>query len=98
MFRRAAVIVAWLSCGLAPLVRGQAHGRPGVGPSPSVVVAAEHRVVLEGIVADPNGAAAVGAVVVSSAGGNALTDSNGSYRLELAVPVDVTNVEVTATG
>src|SRR5262245_38675405 len=39
--------------------------------------------VLEGLVLEPDGAPAVGAVVVTSAGGQAVTDADGAYRLEV---------------
>ena len=54
--------------------------------------------VLHGSVLQPDGSPAVGAVVVSSAGGAAVTDAEGSYRLELQVPLAVESVQVTAVG
>ena len=56
------------------------------------------RVQLAGIVLAPDGSPADGAVVVSSAGGRAVTDAAGSYRLEVDVPLEATSVEVTAVG
>ena len=55
-------------------------------------------VVFEGVVYDPSGAPAEGAVVVSSAGGQAVTDWNGTYRLEARVPVEAESVQITAVG
>jgi hypothetical protein len=54
--------------------------------------------VLEGSVLDAQGAPAEGAVVVSSAGGKAVTDVAGRYRLEVEVPLEATSVQVTAIG
>jgi HYR domain-containing protein len=54
--------------------------------------------VLEGFVLEPDGDPAPGAVVVSSAGGKAVTDAAGSYRLELAWPGEAASVQVTAVG
>jgi hypothetical protein len=56
------------------------------------------RVVLEGSVLDPEGAPAQGALVVSSAGGRALVDASGRYRLELWLPRAAREVQVTAVG
>jgi hypothetical protein len=55
-------------------------------------------VTLEGFVLEPDGAPAVGAVVVSSAGGRAAADVAGHYRLEVAVPLGATSVQVTAVS
>ncbi|NOT30808.1 MAG: HYR domain-containing protein [Planctomycetes bacterium] len=54
--------------------------------------------VFEGVVLEPDGTPAEGAVVVSSAGGKAVTDGNGSFRLEAQVPLDAASVQVTAIG
>src|SRR5262245_41655492 len=45
-------------------------------------------VVLDGVVFEPDGSAAQGAVVVSSAGGEALTAADGSYQFQVRVPFD----------
>jgi len=55
-------------------------------------------VAFEGLVLEPNGAPAEGAVVVSSAGGRAVTDWNGHYRLEAQVSPDAESVRITAAG
>ena len=47
---------------------------------------------------EPGGAPAEGAVVVSSAGGQAVTGQDGRYRLEVLLPVDSESVEITAVG
>src|SRR5688500_12630146 len=52
----------------------------------------------EGIVYEPSGAPAEGAVVVSSAGGQAVTGWNGTYRLETRMPPEADIVEITAVG
>ena len=36
--------------------------------------------------------------MVSSSGGQAVTDSNGRYRLEVQMPLDAESVQVTATS
>jgi hypothetical protein len=51
---------------------------------------------IEGSVWNQQGEFAAGAVVVTSAGGRALTDAYGSFRLEFALPLDATSVQVTA--
>ena len=78
----------------------------GVASDPVLRVAGERRIEavarqtfwLEGAVSNPDGSPAEGAVVVSSAGGKAVTDSSGWYRLETDVPVDAASVQVTAVG
>jgi len=54
--------------------------------------------VLAGFVLGPDGNPAEGAVVVSSAGGRAITDAAGAYRLEVEVPSEATSVQVTAVS
>src|SRR5262245_50933155 len=44
--------------------------------------------VILGCVVDQDGAPCEGAVVVSSAGGRALTDARGDFRLEVDAPLD----------
>src|SRR5262245_45143704 len=53
-------------------------------------------VVFEGFVFAPDGSPAQGAVVVTSAGGKAVVDASGHYRLEVRVPREAENVQVTA--
>jgi hypothetical protein len=55
-------------------------------------------VALEGFVQGPDGSPAEGTVVVSSAGGKALTDRDGAYRLAVRVPSGTPSVQVTAVG
>ena len=62
------------------------------------VRAASTRLVLEGTVLEQDGRAAVGAMVVASAGGEAVTDASGHYVLDLDVPMDAESLEVTAAG
>ena len=54
--------------------------------------------VFEGFVLESEGAPAQGAVVVSSAGGKAVTDVSGSFRLAVSVPLAAESVQVTAVG
>jgi len=58
----------------------------------------KQRLVFEGVVLAPGGTPAEGAVVVSSAGGQAVADAAGGFHLEVEVPFDATNVRVTAVG
>ncbi len=55
-------------------------------------------VAFEGFVFEPDGAPAEGAVVVSSAGGQAVADWHGCYRLEARVPIDAESLRITAVG
>ena len=55
------------------------------------------RVTIEGFVLAPDGSPAEGAVVVSSAGGKAVTDASGGYRLVVEV-AHATSVQLTAVG
>src|SRR5262245_61769546 len=52
----------------------------------------------EGQVYDPDGAPAEGAVVVSGAGGSAITDARGRFRFEAQVPRGTESVQITAVG
>lgn len=53
---------------------------------------------LEGFVFEPDGSPAEGIVVVSSAGGKAVTDLRGWYHFEVLVPLDAQSLRVTAVG
>ncbi|HEX6883650.1 MAG TPA: HYR domain-containing protein [Planctomycetota bacterium] len=53
---------------------------------------------LEGLVVDGVGAPVAGAVVVSNAGGRAVTDAAGRYDLELQVAPATTSLQVTAAS
>ena len=55
-------------------------------------------VTFEGFVVAPGGTFAEGAVVVSSAGGQVVTDADGSFRLEADVPIEAKSVQLTAVG
>ena len=52
----------------------------------------------EGFVAASDGSPVEGALVVSSAGGKAVTDVRGWYRLETPVPAEAESVQITAVG
>jgi hypothetical protein len=54
--------------------------------------------VCEGVVLEPDGTPAAGAIVVTSAGGKAVTDGDGHYRLQTRVPVDARTIRVSAVG
>ena len=51
-------------------------------------------VVLEGRVLTEDGLPAAGAVVVSSAGGQTVTESNGTFQLEVVLPHGAQSVQV----
>ena len=67
------------------------HASPSEDPAPV-------RVVLEGVVREPDGLPAAGAVVVTSAGGKAVAAEDGRFRIEAEVPLDAESVQVTAIG
>src|SRR6185503_1142814 len=75
-------------------VRGSEHAR-AEDPTAAIETVS---IVLFGCVVDADGTPREGAVVVSSAGGRALTDARGDYRLEVEVPLDATSVQVTAVA
>ena len=52
----------------------------------------------EGFVVEPDWTSAEGAIVVTSAGGQAVTDVNGSFRITVEVPVEAETVQLTAVG
>lgn len=51
-----------------------------------------------GMVLAPDGKPDVGAVVVSSAGGQAVTDSDGKFLLDVQVPRAAKSIQITAIG
>src|SRR6185436_2131882 len=53
--------------------------------------------VLDGIVLEPDGTPAAGAVVVSSSGGESVARADGSFSLEVEVPLDAESLEVSAS-
>lgn len=59
---------------------------------------AERTATIEGVVHDDQGRPASGVVVFSSSGGQAATDDEGHYRLELLVPVEAQALTLTAVG
>ena len=72
---------------------------PFAGEADSAVQrVAQRPMAFAGIVFDRHGAPVEGAVVVSSAGGRAVSDRSGSYRLEVDVPLDARSVAITAVG
>ena len=91
------LVAFWLALGawtgLAAAQGRTAESPPAAGPADRT-----RPVVLEGFVLSPEGPPAEGAVVVSSAGGRAVTDRSGRYRLALRIPEDAARIEITATG
>jgi len=71
------------------------HVRDGEGPLPEHAVDAR-RTVLDGRVLMPGGGPAPGALVVSGAGGQAVADAEGDFLLDVDVPDDTTELQVTA--
>jgi len=67
-------------------------------PSTQVAQEVSRELVLRGHVYEPSGAPAEGAVVLSSAGGQAVTDWSGGYELRLPTQVDAKRLRVTAVG
>ena len=89
----ALVCFAWASGGRSESVQEDR------GLAPVVEREVERELVaFEGFVLEPGGAPAAGAVVVSSAGGRAVTDGDGRYHLEVGVPIDAWCVQFTAVG
>jgi len=66
--------------------------------SPQQERSAESVVVIEGRVHEPDGTPASGAVVACSAGGTAIADPYGSFRLETRVPLAAETIRITASG
>jgi hypothetical protein len=64
---------------------------PGSAPAQDLLV-------LTGQVLRPDGAPAGGAVVVTSAGGRAVTRTDGSYEIEVELPLGAESVQVTAVA
>src|SRR5262245_28863067 len=62
------------------------------------VGAATTRQVVTGHVCLPDGSPAAGAEVATSVGGKCLSDGNGSFALEVEVPLDAESVEVTVVA
>jgi hypothetical protein len=100
---------AWSSALLAlaqktPDVRLDVGDPPGVAQPPGADLESSEEtratmlIVLAGLVVAPDGSPAEGAIVVSSAGGQAVADRNGRYRLEVSVAAGVHRTEVTAVG
>jgi len=78
---------------------GAAHGQEAhVVQHAPAAVDATRAFVLEGFVLAPGGAPAEGALVVTGAGGRALTDPSGFYHLEIALPRGAELVRVTAVS
>ena len=76
------------------LNNGDASPAPLQGLQSSELVA----LTLDGLVLAPCGAPAEGAVVVSSAGGQAVTDADGKYRLEVQLAPDANSLQVSAAA
>ncbi len=73
---------------------GQVDDQTGMEPSSAVTAP----VVLTGTVLLPNGEPAQGAVVVTSAGGEAVSDADGAFALEIDVPLETASIQVTAVA
>ena len=96
--RVASSLVVWgIAAGAARAQETLASADSGTVESP-MESATSVRLIVEGSVLDPRGAPAVGVVVVTSAGGQAVVDENGSYRIEVQVPLGAESLQVTAIG
>ncbi len=91
-FARVACALCVLLC--TPVFADGAVGRRAGGSE----LAPERATRLEGTVLDERGVPAEGALVVTSAGGSAVTDRGGRYRLDVRVPAGATTLRVTAVG
>ena len=85
---------------LGALGGAAAQGSPGKAGAERAIEdgAAWASFVLAGNVREPDGTPAQGAVVSSSAGGQAVTSAAGAFRLEVVVPVEALEVQITAVG
>jgi len=81
--------------GAAAQAREDLQAAPAGLPNPAADAPRE-RLVLEGFVLTPDGLPAEGALVLCSAGGQAVTDAAGGYRLEVDAPREAEFVELTA--
>jgi hypothetical protein len=88
-------VAAWVT--IAVLGSGSASGQGLLGGA-TEETESSRPIVLEGLVVAADGAPVEGAIVVSSAGGQAVTDRGGRYRLEVGAPLDARSLEVTAAG
>src|SRR5262245_1580839 len=95
---RPLVLASLLPLAFPALGSAQEGDRPGEETLRAVEAPRSAPLVFEGIVLGIDGARAAGAVVVTGAGGNAVTKEDGSYRLEVAAPIDAESVQVTAVG
>src|SRR5262245_6472774 len=92
---RSIVFVGVLALESAALAQGAATVRP---EELERFDEASAPVVFEGFVFAPDGTPAKGALVVTSAGGKAVVDASGHYRLEARVPQEAQRIQVTAIG
>src|SRR5688572_25140968 len=86
--------LVFLATGTEPRSPSRLDAATGGEPRAS----ASERRVFTGRVCLPNGSPAPGAVVVTSAGGRALTAADGSFAVEAEVPLDAVHVEVMAVA
>ena len=83
----------------AGLVRAQGALLERTASGASAVAERESRpLTFEGFVLEPDGRPAEGAVVVSSAGGLAVTDASGHYVLDVGAPLGAESLRITAAG
>ena len=91
-------LVAWMSFVVVLASGSAAQGVRTFEPLARAALGELERIELQGFVHDLAGQPAEGAIVVSSAGGKALTDRDGAYRLVVRVPAGTHRVHVTAVG
>src|SRR5262245_44916619 len=90
MMLRCLSVLGMLASSLAAWAGG------AVPPGPLQALTQAESTVLRGRVLLPDGNPAAGAVVVASAGGQAVTDASGEFSLEVALPPDAEGVQLTA--
>ena len=97
--RSKALAIAMAALVLGDLARAQGALLGPMAAAARHVAARESRpLTFEGFVLEPDGRPADGAVVVSSAGGKAVTDASGRYVLDVNVPRGAGNLQITAAG
>ncbi len=97
--RLAFVLVAFISASPVVAQEGLSIERRGEYCVSEQVRATENQsVVVEGHVFNPDGSPAKSAIVLSSAGGRALTDESGEYLLALEVSSDVQRFRITGVS
>ena len=98
--RLGSILIVATCAALAQVEALVAQGEPSGAPTAPIGDSRQPvaKLTLKGFVLAPDGSPAEGAVVVSSAGGKAITDAAGAYQLDVEVPLEASSLEVTAVG